>query len=117
MKLKVKMEKGWYYRNELWFSKAYRSLSSLTRDLLQCFATEVRKKEKKGNWKKKYSEVNNGELSFTESQFRMMTGCSKQSYYNARNQLIETGFIKITYRGGSGSGDRSKYELFIRFSK
>ena len=113
MKLKVKMEKGWYYRNDVWFSKAYRTLSPLARDLLQCFATEVRKKEKKGNWKKKYSEVNNGELSFTESQFRMMSGCSKQSYYNARNQLIETGFIKITYRGGGGSGDRSTYKLFI----
>ena len=36
---------------------------------------------------------------------------ASQTYINARNKLIETGFIKITYRGGMARGDMNQYKL------
>ena len=106
------MEKGWYYKNEVWFSEAFKKLPRSAIDLLQCFATEIRKKQSKrknGKWE----ITNNGELSCTESQFRKLTGYSKGTYIKVRNLLIEHGFLKITYQGGGGSGDRSMYKLLI----
>ena len=109
MDIKVKMNKGCFYRNELWFSPAYQSLSLSSRDLLQCLITEINKVNVKGEW----VSFRNGELSFTESDYIKMTGRSKQTYLNARNQLIETGFIKMTHRGGNCRGDRAMYRVLI----
>ena len=112
MNLKVKMEKGWYYKNEVWFSEAFKKLPRSAINLLQCFATEIRKKQnkrKKGEW----DITNNGELSVTQSQFVKLTGYSKTTFIKERNRLIEHGFLIITYLGGGGSGDRSKYKLLI----
>ena len=109
MDIKVKMNKGCFYRNELWFSPAYQSLSLSSRDLLQCLITEINKVNVKGEW----VSFRNGELSFTEPDYIKLTGRSKQTYLNARNQLIETGFIKMTHRGGNGSGDRGMYLVLI----
>ena len=109
MNLKVKMDKGWYYRNEVWFSEAFKKLPRSAIDLLQCFATEIRKKQKGRKW----AIVNNGELSVTQSQFLKLTGYSKSTYIKERNRLIEHGFLIITYLGGGGSGDRSLYKLLI----
>ena len=44
------MNKGCFYRNELWFSPAYQSLSLSSRDLLQCLITEINKVNVKGEW-------------------------------------------------------------------
>ena len=109
MDIKVKMDKGCYYRNELWFSPAYQSLSLSSRDLLQCLVTEINKVKVKRDWK----SFRNGELSFTEPDYIKLTGRSKQTYINARNQLIETGFIKMTHRGGNCRGDRAMYLVLI----
>ena len=109
MDIKVKMNKGCFYRNELWFSPAYQSLSLSSRDLLQCLVTEINKVKVKRDWK----SFRNCELSFTESDYIKMTGRSKQTYLNARNQLIETGFIKMTHRGGNCRGDRAMYLVLI----
>ena len=103
------MDKGWYYRNEVWFSEAFKKLPRSAIDLLQCFATEIRKKQQGRKW----SIVNNGELSVTQSQFLKLTGYSKSTYIKERNRLIEHGFLIITYLGGGGSGDRSLYKLLI----
>ena len=109
MDIKVKMNKGCFYRNELWFSPAYQSLSISSRDLLQCLVTEINKVKVKRDWK----SFRNGELSFTEPDYIKLTGRSKQTYINARNQLIETGFIKMTHRGGNCRGDRAMYLVLI----
>jgi DNA-binding PadR family transcriptional regulator len=111
MKLKVKLKKGWFYRNDVWFSKAYLSLPISARDLLQCLVTEINKVQNKRT--KKWEETRNGELSFTEVQYIQITGRSKGTYYNAIKELIGRGFIKITHRGGGGSGDRSTFEVLI----
>ena len=91
------------------FSEAFKKLPRSAIDLLQCFATEIRKKQKGRKW----SIVNNGELSVTQSQFLKLTGYSKSTYIKERNRLIEHGFLIITYLGGGGSGDRSLYKLLI----
>ena len=103
MKLKIKMNKGWFYRNDVWFSKAYLSMPISARDLLQCLVTEINKVQNKKT--KEWNETRNGELSFTESQYIKLTGRSKGTYFNAIKNLIKRGFIKNTYRGGNGSGD------------
>ena len=109
MDIKVKMNKGCFYRNDIWFSSAYLSLSISSRDFLQCLVTEINKAKVKGKW----VSLRNGELSFIESDYIKLTKRSKQTYINARNQLIQTGFIKMTHRGGNGGGDRGMYRVLI----
>ena len=58
-------------------------------------------------------ETRNGELSFTESQYRSLIGRSKSTYINAIKTLICRGFIKVTHRGGGGRGDRSTYKVLV----
>ena len=109
MDIKVKMNKGCFYRNEIWFSPAYQRLTIGARDLLQCLYTEINKANIKGNWK----EFRNGELSFVESQYTELTGRCKQTYIDSRNLLIEVGFIKMTHRGGACRGDRAMYRVLF----
>lgn len=97
---------GFYYCNELWFSKAYQKLTQSSRNLLHCFIIAR-------NWKgkgKKKEITNNGKISFTEVQYKEVFG-SSSSYLKSRNQLIECGFIKQTYRGGMCRGDMAEYEI------
>ena len=108
----IKKKKGFYYTNDVWFSPAYQSLSNATRDLLQCMLTEFRRnrdKKSSSGWR----VINNGEISFTEIDFKKLTGKCSSTYLSARNKLIEVGFIEIKYRGGFGVGDRAKYKLFV----
>ena len=112
----IKKKKGFYYLNEVWLSPAYQSLSNATRDLLQCMLTEFRRNEikmKSERFSKEWVVINNGEISFTESDFNKLTGRVSATYLNARNKLIEVGFIQLKYRGGFGVGDRAKYKLFV----
>ena len=113
MDIKVKMNKGCFYRNDLWFSPAYQSLSLSSRDLLQCLVTEINRVKVKRDWK----SFRNGELSFTESDYIKLTGRSKQTYLNARNQLIETGFIHMTHRGGNCRGEGAGIKITFRSIK
>ena len=65
-------------------------------------------KEKKN---KPVQYTNNDSISFTEIQFREFLGYCSTTYLNARNQLIEVGFIKQNYRGGMCRGDCARYRL------
>lgn len=100
---------GFYYSNEIWDSAAYQALTKTARNLLHCFITELRWTRKR----KKLRFTNNGHLSFTEIQFKEMYGSCSSTYLKARNQLIEVGFIKQTYRGGMCRGDMAKYKLLF----
>ena len=72
-----------------------------------CFLTEMRFTFK--SRKKKF--INNGQISFTEVEFKKQGLGASQTYLNARNLLIEVGFIKMTYRGGMTRGDMATYKL------
>lgn len=111
MKLPIIPGKGTYYINDFWFSTAYQSLSCKTRDLLQCLLTELIWKYLKLGKRKDFVAINNSQISFTETSFIKLTNCAKETYRIGIRQLIERGIIKITYRGGSGKGDRSKYKI------
>ena len=100
---------GFYYQNEVWFSKAYQSLTPMARELLHCFLTELRW-TRKG---KKKTYTNNRDISFTESEFKGMYGCCSSTYLKARNQLIEVGFIRQISRGGMCRGDRATYKILV----
>ena len=101
----------------MWFSPAYQSLSKSARDLLQCLLTEFKRSKLKTSnpWRneKRWTVINNGDISFTEIDFKKLTGKCSSTYLNARNKLIEVGFIELKYRGGFGVGDRAKYKLFV----
>ena len=100
---------GFYYPNEVWFSKAYQSLTPTARELLHCFLNELRW-TRKG---KKKTYTNNRDISFTESEFKGMYGCCSSTYLKARNQLIEVGFIRQISRGGMCRGDRATYKILV----
>ncbi len=98
---------GFYYINEFWFSKAYQKLHKSSMQLLHCLILERK-------WNNKTKIVlNNGDISFTQIQFKGVFGYSKETYLKARNQLIECGFIAQTYRGGKCRGDMAKYKLLF----
>ena len=98
---------GFYYKNDLWFSKAYQNLTKSARNLLHCLISELRWSGK--GRKKKFT--NNGKVSFTERQFKDQFEYSSQTYLSARDQLIEVGLIRQTYRGGMCRGDMAQYEI------
>ena len=95
------------FHERFYWSKAYQSLTLSARNLMICFYTELR-------WTGKVKNrgiTNNGEISFSEAEFKANgLGCSA-THIKARNQLIKVGFIKVTYRGGMARGDMNKYKL------
>ena len=104
-------DKGFTYMitNRLYWSDAYQSLTKSAQNLMWCMYAELRFT---GSRKKKnFSYTNNGQISFTETEFKKQGLGASQTYLNARNQLIEVGFIKITYKGGMTKGDMNKYKL------
>ena len=106
-KKKISTRGGSYCNNELFYSIAFQKLNLSTRNLLHCFIIQLKWIYKR----KKRIYTNNGDISFTETQFKEWNlGCS-YTYIKARNQLIECGFIKPTYRGGMCRGDMSKYKI------
>tara|TARA_Y100001935_G_C17255346_1_gene483315 strand:- start:855 stop:1199 length:345 start_codon:yes stop_codon:yes gene_type:complete len=72
-----------------------------------CFITEL---SWTGRGKNK-TFLNNGKISFSEAEFKFNKLGASQTYINARNKLIEVGFIKVTYRGGMARGDMNQYKL------
>ncbi len=97
--------------NKLYWSKAYQSLTISSRNLMWCMVAEL---TYTGERKKKTFEyTNNGKISFTEYEWKEQGLGASGTYLNARNRLIEVGFIKITYRGGMARGDMNKYELLF----
>ena len=106
-------EKGFTFllTNELYWSKAYQSLTKSARNLLWAMVQELRFT---GSWKKRTHEyINNGKISFTETEFKKQGLGSSATYLKARNQLIEVGLIEITYRGGYARGDMNTYKLMF----
>ena len=91
----------------LYWSEAYQSLNISARNLMMCFQTELRWTGKSKN----RTIINNGKISFSEAEFKFNNLGASQTYINARNKLIEVGFIEVTYRGGMARGDMNRYEL------
>ena len=97
--------------NDFYWSPAYQSLTMSARNLLWCMVSELRFS---GSRKKKnFAYTNNGKISFTETEFKNKGLGASGTYINARNQLIEVGFIEVTYRGGMARGDMNTYELLF----
>ena len=109
-KRKISLIAGYFFKQELLFSKAYTDLPKSARDLLNCFVFEL--KYRKGR-RKRYVYYNNGEVSYTEIQFKEEFGRASNTYLNARNQLIKNGLIRQTYRGGMCRGDMATYKILI----
>ena len=97
--------------NLLYWSKAYQSLTLSARNLMWCMVAELRftGSRTKGT----FAYTNNGKISFSEREFKLNKLGSSQTYINARNQLIEVGLIKLTYRGGMARGDLNQYQLLF----
>lgn len=63
--------------------------------------------------KKTFAYINNGKIAFTEYEWKKQGLGVSDTYLRARNQLIRSGLIKITYRGGMSRGDMNTYELLF----
>ena len=102
---------GYFFKAELLFSDAYQELPRSVRDLLHCLVFELKyyKNKKTG----RYSYPNNGQVSYTEIQFKEEFGYASNTYIIARDRLIKNGLIKQTYRGGMGRGDMATYKILI----
>lgn len=99
---------GFYYSSDLFLSDAYQDLTISARNLLFGFLI---KRRWSGPNEKKGKIVNNGEIVFTEKQFRMLFGGCSATYIQARNQLIRNGLIYQTYQGGMCRGDCAQYKV------
>ena len=100
-KRKLSHKAGFFFKYELLFSDAYVDLPKSAIDLLHCFVFELKYTRRKG----RVSYYNNGDVSFTEIQFKEEFGYASNTYLSARNRLIRNGLIKQTYRGGCHRGD------------
>ena len=99
--------------NKLYWSDAFQSLTKSAQNLLFCMIAELRFTGERGSKSKPFSYTNNGRVSFSETEFRKQGLGASGTYISARNQLIEVGLIRITYRGGMARGDMNTYELLI----
>lgn len=97
------------FKAEMLFSDAYVDLPKSARDLLHCLVFELRYK----THKRGLSYYNNGDVSFTEIQFKEEFGYASNTYITARNKLIRNGLIRQTYQGGFGPGDMATYKVLI----
>ena len=108
-KRRLSRNAGFIFKAELLFSDAYVDLPKSARELLHCFVFEL----KYTRHKRGVSYYNNGDVSFTEIQFKEEFGCASNTYLKARNRLIRNGLIKQTYRGGFGAGNMATYKVLI----
>ena len=99
--------------NEMYWSKAYQSLTLKARNLLWCMVAELKFTGKRGSKKHPFSYTNNGRIAFTEYEWKKQRLGASATYLNARNQLIRVGFISITYKGGFACGDMNRYRLLF----
>ena len=109
-KRRISPTAAYFFKQELLLSKAYTDLPKSARDLLHCFVFELKYSKGRG---KRYVYYNNGEVSYTERQFKEEFGRASNTYITARNRLIKNGLIKQTYRGGMGPGYMSTYKILI----
>ena len=107
-KRRISPTAAYFFKQELLLSKAYTDLPKSARDLLHCFVFELKYSKGRG---KRYVYYNNGEVSYTEIQFKEEFGRVSNTYLTARNRLIKNGLIKQTYRGGMSRGDMAKYKV------
>ena len=109
--MKPIIDKRFYYtfNEKLFWSEAFQSLTLSAIRLMMCFQTELR--WSKGKRKKSRTILNNGNIAFSEAEFKFNKLGASQTYINARNLLIKVGFIKLTYRGGMARGDMNRYKL------
>jgi len=106
------MKWGIYYPNDLYFSEAYQVLTLSARDLLHCLMCEVNIRTVPSRTRMdSHIYPNNGDISLSQAQFISYFGCVKDTYSKSKNQLIETGCIKMIYQGGMGAGDMTKYKI------
>ena len=110
-KKRLSIRAGYFFKAELLFSDAYQSQSKSARDLLHCLVFELKFIKNKSMGR--YSYPNNGQVSYTEGQFKDEFGYASNTYLTARNRLIEKGLIKQTYRGGMCRGDMATYKILI----
>ena len=108
-KRRLSRNAGYLFKAELLFSDAYVDLPKSARELLHCFVFEL----KYTRHKRRVSYYNNGDVSFTEIQFKQEFGCASNTYITARNRLIHNGLIKQIYRGGLCRGDMATYKVLI----
>ena len=110
-KFKPMREKRFFFTfyEKLYWSEAYQELTPAARNLFMCFFAELRFTLKK----RKKTFTNNGQISFTEIEFKKQGLGASQTYISARNKLIEVGFIKMTHRGGMTRGDMATYKLLF----
>ena len=99
------------FKAELLFSDAYHDLPKSARDLLHCLIFELKYVRNKRTGR--YSYPNNGQVSYTEKQFKEEFGHASNTYLFARDRLIKNGLIKQTYRGGMCRGDMATYKILI----
>ncbi len=95
------------FNEKLYWSESFQSLNKSAINLMMCMYAELRWSGKG----KKRTFTNNGDISFTEVEFKKNKLGASGTYLNARNQLIRVGFIELTYRGGMARGDMNKYKL------
>ena len=106
----LRVTAGFFFKYELLFNPSYLELTKSARDLLHCLTMELKYSGGRG---KRYVYYNNGEVSYTEIQFKEEFGRASNTYLNARNQLIKNGLIKQTYKGGMCRGDMATYKILI----
>jgi hypothetical protein len=103
-----------YFERALLTSPAYFSLGGKAPQVLGLFLARrvmAKSKTKYLAW----SITNNGKIEFTYIEAEDKWGLSRSVFHRAVNQLVERGFIDVTFRGSGICGSANQYAISERW--
>ena len=113
-KIKNHRSDSLYFSIRMLKSKAYLKLSGTSIKVLNFFYIKKVVKKIKILNRSEWDIVNNGQIVFTYPE-AVSKGFTRPKFKRALNQLVEYGFIDITYHGGGMAKDKSLYSISERW--
>lgn len=103
-----------YFSIKMLISEPYQKLSGSSIKVLNYFYIKKVVREVKILNRKEWEIVNNGKIVFTYPE-AVSKGFTKPKFKRALKQLIELGFIDLSYHGGGMAQDKSLYAISERW--
>lgn len=104
-----------YIESKLLQSKAYLSLAGKSAQVLAIFWCKKRMVNFGTTRKKKWQQINNGELVFTYTQAIGTYGIRQSTFTRALTELISKGFIDVAHPSTQLRGDVTLYAISDRW--
>jgi hypothetical protein len=102
------------FERELLQSSAYLSLTGKSTQVLSLFMGRRRLRQDTSR-RKRWVITNNGEIEFTYEEAKVKWNLSRSVFKRAVDQLIDRGFIDVSFRGTGLRGSKNLYSISDRW--